>query len=119
MNPALPKDNELNIQGRVGQPSKRKGGVNKTFSPKKDEIKHSWYLVDAKGKVLGRLAAKVATILRGKHKSIYTPHLDCGDFVVVINAKEIKVTGKKMLDKVYLRFSGYPGGQKQTTLEMM
>jgi large subunit ribosomal protein L13 len=93
--------------------------MSKTYCPKKKELTHKWYLVDAKGQILGRLAAKVATILRGKHKATYTPYLDCGDFVVVINAKDIKVTGKKLAQKVYQTYSGYPGGQKETTLEKM
>lgn len=91
--------------------------MQKTFVAKPNEIKRKWYLVDAKGKILGRLATGIARILRGKHKAIFTPHVDCGDFVVVINAKEIMVSGRKMKQKVYKRYSGYPGGLRQTPLE--
>jgi len=87
----------------------------KTFSAKKDAVERTWYLVDAEGKVLGRLASQLAKILRGKTKAIYTPHVDTGDFVVVINAEKIRLTGKKMENKVYYRHSGYPGGLKSTT----
>jgi large subunit ribosomal protein L13 len=82
----------------------------KTYSAKKSEVVPRWYVVDAQGRVLGRLAARIATILQGKHKPIYTPHVDTGDFVVVINAGKIKVTGKKLEQKEYRRYSGYPGG---------
>jgi len=78
-----------------------------------------WYLVDAKDKILGRLAAKVATLLRGKHKPIFTPHMDTGDGVIVINAAKIKVTGRKLKQKVYRRYSGYQGGLREVTLETM
>lgn len=91
----------------------------KTYTLKKEEIIHNWHLVDAEGQVLGRLAAKIAPILKGKNKPAYTPHLDCGDGVVVINADKIKVTGNKLKDKIYFSFSGYPGGQKSTNLETM
>ncbi|MBM3249867.1 MAG: 50S ribosomal protein L13 [Candidatus Omnitrophica bacterium] len=93
--------------------------MNKTYVAKKEDIKHQWYLVDAKDKTLGRLAAKVATILRGKHKPIFTPHLDTGDSVIVINAAKVRVTGRKPKQKVYRRFSGYPGGLREVTLETM
>ncbi len=93
--------------------------MNKTYIPKKEDIKRQWYLVDAKDKVLGRMAAKVAVILRGKHKSIFTPHLDTGDGVIVVNASKIRVTGRKLKQKVYRRYSGYPGGLKEVTLERM
>ncbi|MDD4980889.1 MAG: 50S ribosomal protein L13 [Candidatus Omnitrophica bacterium] len=93
--------------------------MNKTYVAKKEDIKRRWYLVDAKDKILGRLAAKVAVILRGKHKAIFTPHLDTGDGVIVINAAQIKVTGRKPQQKVYRRFSGYPGGLKEIPLETM
>ena len=89
----------------------------KTYLPKKEDIKRQWYLVDAKGKILGRLASKVALTLRGKHKPIFTPHLDTGDGVIVINASKIKVTGRKLKQKVYRRYSGYPGGLREITLE--
>lgn len=84
----------------------------KTFLPKQDEIRRNWWLVDAEGQVLGRLASKIALILQGKRKPIYTPHLDVGDFVVVVNAEKVRLTGKKWEQKVYYRHSGYPGGLK-------
>ena len=93
--------------------------MTKTFIANPKKIQRKWYLIDAKGKILGRLATRVATILRGKHKAIFTPHVDCGDYVVIINAKEIRVTGRKMEEKLYKRYSGYPSGLKQTTLEEM
>ncbi len=88
----------------------------KTYSAKAQEIERKWYVVDAQGKTLGRLAAQVASILRGKHKPIYTPHVDCGDFVIVINAEKIRTTGRKLDQKYYYRHSGYPGGLKQVSL---
>ena len=88
----------------------------KTYTVKPEDIERRWYLVDAEGKTLGRLASRIATILKGKHKPIYTPHADVGDYVIVINAAKIHVTGRKMLQKVYYRHSGYPGGLKRTTL---
>ncbi|MCS7286306.1 MAG: 50S ribosomal protein L13 [Anaerolineae bacterium] len=91
----------------------------RTYRAKPEEIKREWYLVDAAGKTLGRLASEIAKILRGKHKPIYTPHLDCGDYVVVINAAKIKVTGKKLTDKIYYRHSGYMGGLKEIPLWRM
>ncbi len=93
--------------------------MNKTYVAKKADVKRQWYLVDAKDKVLGRLAAKVASILRGKHKAIFTPHLDTGDGVIIINASKIKVTGRKLKQKVYRRYSGYPGGLREVSLENM
>lgn len=84
--------------------------MKKTFSAKPSDITQEWFLVDATDKVLGRLAAKIAHILRGKHKAIYTPHMDTGDFVVVTNADKVAVTGRKTLQKIYYRHSGYPGG---------
>lgn len=83
-----------------------------TFSAKKKEIERSWFLVDAENKVLGRLAAKIAAVLRGKHKPVFTPHVDTGDFVIVINAEKIHLTGAKLDNKMYYRHSGYPGGIK-------
>ncbi len=91
----------------------------KTYSAKASEVKREWYLVDASGKILGRLASKVATLLMGKHKPTYSPNLDMGDYVVVINAEKIRFTGNKAKDKLYYRHSGYPGGLKSTTLEEM
>jgi len=93
--------------------------MNKTYLPKKEDIKMQWYLVDAKDKVLGRLATKVAAHLRGKHKVIFTPHMDTGDGVIVINAAKIKVTGRKLKQKVYRRYSGYQGGLREVPLETM
>jgi large subunit ribosomal protein L13 len=85
----------------------------KTYSAKPDEIKKNWILIDAEGLVVGRLAALIATRLRGKHKPIFTPHMDCGDHVVVINADKVALTGNKVADKIYYRHTGYPGGIKQ------
>ncbi len=84
-----------------------------------DASKKDWFIVDAKGRILGRLAAKVATVIRGKHKPTYTPNFDTGDHVVVINAKGVRVTGRKLTEKQYLDYSGYPGGLKKTSLEVM
>ena len=89
----------------------------KTYVPKKEEHEAKWYLIDAQGKVLGRLSATIATILTGKNKPSYTPFLDMGDFVIVINASKVKLTGKKLKNKVYYRHSGYPGGLKETRAE--
>ncbi len=86
--------------------------MEKTYSAKKEDIKRKWYIIDAKGKVLGKVAVKAATILRGKHKPIYTPHVDTGDHVIVINASQVVLTGKKLEQKYYRRHSGYPGGLK-------
>ena len=91
----------------------------KTFLAKPTDVTRSWHLIDAEGQVLGRLAARVAGILRGKHKPIFTPSVDCGDGVIVINAEKIRVTGRKLQKKEYQRYSGYPGGQKIVPLEMM
>ena len=91
----------------------------KTFSAKEKDVERTWYLVDASGKVLGRLATHLAKVLRGKTKAIYTPHVDTGDFIVVINADKIHLTGKKMEEKVYYRHSGYPGGIKSTSAKML
>lgn len=93
--------------------------MDKTYAAKKVDIRRQWYIIDAKDRVLGRLAAKVASVLRGKHKPIFTPHLDTGDGVIVINAAKIKVTGRKLKQKVYLRYSGYPGGLREVSLEAM
>jgi len=90
-----------------------------TFFAKDKDVKRQWYLVDASNKVLGRLATKVASILKGKYKTIFTTHVDCGDYVVVVNASKIRVTGDKLKEKYYLSFSGYPGGLKKTNLENM
>lgn len=85
----------------------------KTFVAKPHELERKWYVVDAEGKVLGRLASEVAAILRGKHKPIYTPHVDTGDHVIIINAEKVVLSGKKLEQKMYYRHSGYPGGLKQ------
>ncbi len=91
--------------------------VQRTYSAKPTEVQRKWYVVDAEGKTLGRLATTVAATLRGKHKPTYTPHIDTGDFVVVVNAEKIKVTGSKETQKVYYRHSNYPGGLKSETLK--
>ena len=87
----------------------------KTISANKETVQKEWVIVDATDQVLGRLATKVAKLLRGKYKPNFTPHVDCGDNVIIINAEKIQITGNKMTDRVYLRYSGYPGGQKEST----
>jgi large subunit ribosomal protein L13 len=91
----------------------------KTYMAKKKDIEQKWFVIDATDRVLGRMATRIAIILRGKHKPEFTPYVDCGDGVIVINASKIRVTGKKMTDKEYITYSGYPGGQKRRTLEDM
>ena len=91
----------------------------KTYSAKVSEIERQWHVIDASGKVLGRLATQVATLLMGKHKPMFSRNLDTGDFVVIINAEKVRVTGNKAKDKLYYRHSGYPGGLKSTSLERM
>jgi len=91
----------------------------KTISAKADDVKRNWFLVDADGKALGRLAAEIASRLRGKHKAIYTPHVDTGDYIVVINAEKVRVSGNKAKNKMYYRHSGYMGGLKQTSFSDM
>ncbi len=88
--------------------------MKKTFAAKADAVNKDWFIVDASEKILGRLASEVALRLRGKHKAVYTPHVDTGDFVVVVNAEKIRLTGKKMTDKIYYSYSGYPGGLRET-----
>jgi large subunit ribosomal protein L13 len=88
----------------------------RTFVRKPAEIEREWYVVDAEGQTLGRLASRIAPILKGKHKPVYTPHLDCGDFVVVVNAEKVRVTGRKLDQKMYHRHSGYPGGLRSISL---
>jgi large subunit ribosomal protein L13 len=88
----------------------------KTFSAKTETVKRDWYVVDAAGKTLGRLSSELASRLRGKHKPVYTPHVDTGDYLVVINAEKIAVTGKKLDDKMYYRFTGYIGNLKSESL---
>ena len=91
----------------------------KTFSAKPAEVEHGWFVIDATDKVLGRVASEAAARLRGKHKAIYTPHVDTGDFIIVVNADKIRVTGSKATDKVYYRHSGYPGGIYATRFKDM
>ncbi|MEO2066407.1 MAG: 50S ribosomal protein L13 [Desulfurobacteriaceae bacterium] len=91
----------------------------KTFMQRKEDVQRDWYLVDATGKTLGRLASEIAKILMGKHKPTYTPHVDGGDFVVVVNAEKIFVTGKKLDKKIYYKHTLYPGGLKETPLRKM
>jgi large subunit ribosomal protein L13 len=91
----------------------------KTFSAKPDAVQRDWYLVDADGKTLGRLAAEIAHRLRGKHKPEYTPHVDTGDYIVVVNAEKVRVTGKKASDKIYYSHSEFPGGIKDISFEKL
>ena len=93
--------------------------MQKTYIAKEKDIKRNCYLIDAQNKILGRIAAKAASILRGKHKAIYTPNVDTGDGVVIINADKVRVTGKKLLQKEYQRYSGYPSGQRTVVLQDM
>ena len=102
-----------------GNPSRRKGKKMKSFIAKPAEVERKWYVIDAEGKTLGRLASEVASILRGKKKPIYTPHVDCGDYVIVINAEKVEVTGKKRKEKIYKRHTGYPGGLREITFEKL
>ena len=90
----------------------------KTFIAKKEDIQREWHVIDAKDKILGRMASRIAMILQGKTKPTYTPHVDTGDFVIVINAEKIKLTGNKMRDKVYYTHSGYPGGLKKYPIKL-
>lgn len=89
----------------------------KTVSANKATVKKEWYVVDATDQILGRLSSELAKIIRGKNKTDFTPHVDCGDYVVVVNAEKIKLTGKKLTDKQYRRHTGYPGGERLTTTE--
>lgn len=91
----------------------------KTFSAKPATVRRDWYLVDASGKTLGRLASEIARRLRGKHKPVYTPHVDTGDYIVVVNAERVRVTGRKLREKFYYRHTGYPGSVKTENLERM
>ncbi|MCB1644221.1 MAG: 50S ribosomal protein L13 [Pseudomonadales bacterium] len=91
----------------------------KTVSAKKETVKRSWYLIDATDKTLGRMATEIANRLRGKHKAEFTPHVDTGDYIVVINAEKVKVTGNKLSDKVYYHHTGFPGGIKSITLDKL
>ncbi|MBO4379919.1 MAG: 50S ribosomal protein L13 [Muribaculaceae bacterium] len=91
----------------------------KTISPNAQSIEKEWVVIDATDQILGRLCSKVALILRGKHKPSYSPHVNCGDNVIIINAEKVRLTGKKMTDRVYLRYTGYPGGQREATPETL
>lgn len=91
----------------------------RTFTAKREEAERNWYVVDAENKVLGRLASELAKILRGKHKPQFTPHVDTGDYVIVVNAEKVNLTGNKLKDKVYYSHSGYPGGIKSVTAEAL
>ena len=91
----------------------------KSFIAKPHEVEHKWYVVDAEGKTLGRLASEIASVLRGKHKPIYTPHVDTGDYVIIVNAEKVEVTGKKRQQKMYRHHTGFPGGLKEYTFEKM
>ena len=91
----------------------------KTQSANEKIVKRDWYLVDATNQTMGRMASRVASVLRGKNKAYYTPHVDCGDFVIVINADKVKFSGNKLEDKTYINFSGYPGGKKEETAKSL
>ena len=91
----------------------------KTFSAKPASVKRDWYVIDADGKTLGRMATEIAKRLRGEHKAEYTPHVDTGDYIVVVNAEKVTVTGKKTTDKIYYRHTGYPGGIKEINFEKL
>lgn len=91
----------------------------KTFSAKEEQIKPKWYMIDANGEILGRLAVKVAIIIRGKNKPIFTPHVDTGDYVVIVNAGKVRLTGNKLKDKIYYHHTGYPGGIRKITAEKL
>jgi large subunit ribosomal protein L13 len=97
----------------------RSSASQRTYSPKKSELVHAWHVLDAEGQTLGRLATQAASLLRGKHNPRYVPHMDCGDYVVIVNAEKINVTGRKTAQKMYYRHSGYPGGLKEETLERL
>ena len=90
-----------------------------SFNAKPHEVERKWYVIDAEGKTLGRLASEIASILRGKKKPIYTPHVDTGDYVILINAEKVEVTGKKRKEKIYRRYTGYPGGIREITFEKL
>ena len=91
----------------------------KTFMQKKETVERKWYVIDAEGKNLGRVATKAAHILRGKHKPTFTPHIDCGDYVIIINAAKVNLTGNKLNDKMYYNHSGYPGGLRERNAKVM
>ena len=91
----------------------------KTVSASKETADKKWFIVDAEGQTVGRLASKVAKVIRGKHKPNFTPHADCGDNVIIVNAEKVSFSGTKLVDKTYIRYTGYPGGQRMTTAEEM
>ena len=91
----------------------------KSFIEKPQNVERKWFIVDAEEKTLGKVASRVASILRGKHKSTFTPHVDCGDYVIVINAEKVEVTGRKRKNKIYKRHTGYPGGLKEVTFQQL
>jgi len=93
--------------------------MKNTYMQKKEDIKRDWYVIDASEENLGRLATKVATVLRGKHKPTYTPHVDCGDYVIVVNASKVNLTGNKLDKKIYYNHSGYTGGLRERTARVM
>ena len=93
--------------------------MKNTFMQRKEDVVRNWYVIDAEGIALGRLATKVATVLRGKHKPTYTPHIDCGDYVIIVNAEKVKLTGNKLNDKVYYSHSRYAGGLRERTAKEM
>ena len=106
-------------RGKVEALRAMKGFKMSTFMQKKETVDRKWYVVDAEGKTLGRLATKVATVLRGKHKPTYTPYVDCGDYVIVINADKVVLTGNKLEDKMYYYHSGFPGGLRERNAKTM
>ena len=91
----------------------------KTFMQKKETVERKWYVIDAEGKNLGRVATKAATLLRGKHKPTFTPHIDCGDYVIIVNASKVNLTGNKLNDKMYYNHSGFPGGLRERNAKVM
>ena len=93
--------------------------MKNTYMQKKEDLVRNWYVIDAEGENLGRVATRVATVLRGKHKPTYTPHMDCGDFVIVVNASKVNLTGNKLDDKIYYNHSGYTGGLRERTARVM
>ena len=108
-------ETDLSVQIPVGG----KGEGMKSYIAKPAEVERKWYVVDAEGKTLGRLASEIAMVLRGTRKPTYTPHVDCGDYVIVINAEKVEVTGKKRKEKIYKRHTGYPGGLREVTFEKL
>lgn len=98
---------------------KGNNNMKDTFMQRKEDLVRDWYVIDAEGQTLGRLASKVASVLRGKHKPIFTPHVDCGDFVIILNASKIRLTGNKLDKKIYYNHSGYTGGLRERTARTM